>query len=201
MPPFRFRCPFCHTELGKEIKSPRCPACGRVMRLPPGILRRDPRERRARLDQIHRDAEKRRREAVGLRPPYLGNRLAILLPALAIMTVLGLLLALRSRRHVAGTATPTLDRIVADSELDVLGTAIQQYFRDTGKFPEPATGLPALIANPGLSGWEGPYITHLRHDPWGQPYRYALSNGFPAVWSAGRDRQNGTEDDLFADLE
>lgn len=201
MSPPLFRCPFCHIELGNEVKSPRCPECGRVMRLPPGMLRRDPRERRARLDQIQREAEKRRREAAGLRPPCLGNRLPILLPALVIMTVLGLLLTLRSRQHESGAAAPSLDRIVADSELDVLGTAVQRYGRDTGGYPDPGEGLKTLIVNPGVSGWKGPYITHLRHDPWGQPYRYALTNQIPVLWSSGRDRLSGTEDDLFADLD
>lgn len=137
----------------------------------------------------------------GPHPPNLGNRLPILLPALLVMTVLGLLLILRSQRHEAGTATPTLDRIVADSELDVLGTAIQRYFRDTGQYPEPETGLRALIENPGLANWQGPYITHLRFDPWGRPYRYDLRGGIPVVWSGGPDRESGTGDDLFAELE
>jgi endonuclease/exonuclease/phosphatase family metal-dependent hydrolase len=68
---------------------------------------------------------------------------------------------------------------------------------DCGRLPSEEEGLEVLLNDPGLKGWNGPYL-HLEAliDPWGTAFRYELSNGQPRITSAGRDRQHDTSDDV-----
>ncbi|TAN41342.1 MAG: DUF2330 domain-containing protein [Nitrospirae bacterium] len=54
-----------------------------------------------------------------------------------------------------------------------IGVALDQYKKDTGHYPTTTQGLNALIENPSINGWSGPYLkdANLR-DPWNKPYHY-----------------------------
>jgi len=86
-------------------------------------------------------------------------------------------------------------------QLDVLAVALGRYRFHTGSFPSAEQGLAALVRNPGVPRWDGPYISNLCKDPWNQPYRYAppADGGLPALASCGPDRAAGTADDLTPD--
>ena len=81
-----------------------------------------------------------------------------------------------------------------------LGTALDNFELDTGRYPSDEEGLAALMQNPGVQGWDGPYLkTELRPDPWGNEYVYRLDREHPGIYllsSAGPDGQQGTEDDI-----
>ena len=65
-----------------------------------------------------------------------------------------------------------------------------------GRFPSPEEGLGALIRNPGIAGWRGPYVAALKSDPWNHEYRYGYQRNVAVVSSAGPDGIHGTPDDL-----
>ncbi|MBI5632890.1 MAG: DUF2330 domain-containing protein [Nitrospirae bacterium] len=54
--------------------------------------------------------------------------------------------------------------------------ALNNYRNDTGSYPSTAHGLDALIRDPGVKRWDGPYLKQLRqeisNDPWNNPYHY-----------------------------
>ncbi len=80
-----------------------------------------------------------------------------------------------------------------------LKVALDMYQVDTGAYPTEQQGLQALITNPGVEGWYGPYLRVKDDlpppDPWGNQFRYTLVDGKPRVDSAGADATFGTEDD------
>lgn len=86
----------------------------------------------------------------------------------------------------------------AHSSLCVLRTALELLNRDCRRFPTAEESLRALVRDPGIPGWKGPYIEDLKPDPWQTHYYYALSNGIPLLVSAGPDTVVGTSDDIHA---
>ena len=99
---------------------------------------------------------------------------------------------------LAGCAAKTPEIIKARNHMKLLQTAVLVLEANCGVFPSREQGLRALIENPGLDSWEGPYIEEasLLADPWGSPYRYSpLPNGFE-IASAGPDAHFGSGDDL-----
>ena len=75
---------------------------------------------------------------------------------------------------------------------DALGTSLDLFMLDVGRYPTQQEGLPALVANPGgLQTWHGPYLkaTVVPNDPWGRPYQYRIpgQNGDYDLWTLGAD--------------
>jgi prepilin-type N-terminal cleavage/methylation domain-containing protein len=84
--------------------------------------------------------------------------------------------------------------IVGNLEIKEKGkVSSHNYFSDTGSLP---TTLNNLITNPGVSGWNGPYLRDVGDfkDGWGNDYIYDNLNGY--IRSKGPDGINGTSDDL-----
>ncbi|MBL7077249.1 MAG: type II secretion system protein GspG [Kiritimatiellae bacterium] len=71
------------------------------------------------------------------------------------------------------------------------------FTRDCGALPSETEGLGALLDDPGIKGWNGPYL-HLEAliDPWGTAFQYRRIDGQARITSAGDDRKPGTEDDV-----
>ena len=90
-----------------------------------------------------------------------------------------------------------------DFDLNSIGSALIAYRMHTGSFPTTEQGLKALVEQPTLppfpKRWKA-MADEVPRDPWGQEYRYRLfpeddPNRFE-IWSPGKDRVDGTEDDL-----
>jgi len=99
---------------------------------------------------------------------------------------------------LAGCKAQTPEVTKARNHMKLLQTAVLVLEASCGVFPSREQGLRALIDNPGLDSWEGPYIEQasLLTDPWGSPYRYSsLLDGFE-IASAGPDAHFGSGDDL-----
>jgi general secretion pathway protein G len=66
-------------------------------------------------------------------------------------------------------------------------TALKTYQRETGDYPTTAQGLQALRTNPGVAGWQGPYLDKdIGPDPWGRQYLYRYrAEGVPEITSLG----------------
>ena len=76
--------------------------------------------------------------------------------------------------------------------------ALNNFYRDCGAFPTEERGLTALCTDPGLEGWNGPYIpcSDYLDDLWHHRFQYALRDDAPLVWSSGPDGISGTDDDI-----
>ena len=87
-------------------------------------------------------------------------------------------------------------------QIGVFKTSLGQYEMDTGQYPSTAQGLQALVERPSEiaeEDWDGPYMDKIPKDPWHQEYIYRYpgehTKGYE-VFSKGKDRQEGTEDDI-----
>ncbi|MGB9677887.1 MAG: type II secretion system protein [Candidatus Ratteibacteria bacterium] len=80
--------------------------------------------------------------------------------------------------------------IIGDFEIKEKGNS---YFSDTGQLPG---SLNDLINNPGIPGWNGPYLKDVGDfkDGWGNDYIYNNTSGY--IRSKGEDGIEGTSDDL-----
>jgi len=84
----------------------------------------------------------------------------------------------------------------AKTQIELLGQALDQFKLDTGRYPTTQEGLNALVTNPGVDNWEGPYLKKsLPMDPWSKPYNYVSpgTHGEYDLSSNGRDGAPGGE--------
>jgi general secretion pathway protein G len=58
----------------------------------------------------------------------------------------------------------------------LIGTALDTYRLDVGRYPTTDQGLEALRVQPhDVTKWDGPYLPKdVPLDPWGNPYQYNL---------------------------
>ncbi|MCU0579662.1 MAG: type II secretion system major pseudopilin GspG [Desulfobacterota bacterium] len=117
-----------------------------------------------------------------------------LVELLVVMVIIGLLAAL-----VAPRLFPKLGKgkqAAAKAQIELLGQALDQYRLDVGAYPNTQEGLKALMTNPGVEKWEGPYLKkNLPLDPWGKEYLYQSpgTHGEFDLYSYGRDGKPGGE--------
>lgn len=117
-----------------------------------------------------------------------------LVELLVVMVIIGLLAAL-----VGPRLFPKLGKgkqSAAKAQIELLGQALDQFRLDTGRYPTTQEGLNALVVNPGIERWEGPYLKKaLPLDPWGRPYIYQSpgTHGEYDIFSYGRDGSPGGE--------
>jgi general secretion pathway protein G len=118
-----------------------------------------------------------------------------LIELLVVVIILGLLAALVGPRLFGRVAQSK--QAAARVQIELLGSALDQFKLDTGRYPASQEGLQALQASPGnVSGWEGPYLKKdIPRDPWGNPYQYKSpgDHGEYDLWSYGSDGAPGGE--------
>ncbi len=111
-----------------------------------------------------------------------------LIELLVVMVIVGLLAAL-----VAPRLFPKLGKgkqAAAKAQIELLGQALDQMRLDIGRYPTTQEGLKALVTNPQVPNWDGPYLKKsLPNDPWGRPYGYQSpgNHGEYDLYSYGRD--------------
>jgi len=117
-----------------------------------------------------------------------------LVELLVVMVIIGLIAAL-----VGPRLFPKLGKgkqSAAKAQIELLGQALDHFHLDTGRYPTTQEGLNALMVNPGIDKWEGPYLKKdLPDDPWGRPYIYQCpgTHGEYDLFSYGRDGTPGGE--------
>ena len=106
-----------------------------------------------------------------------GQRGFSLIELLVVIIILGL---------VAGLVGPRLfgrdgqsKQATAKAQIELFGAALDQYRLDVGSFPSASVGLGALVRNPNVPNWNGPYLKKpaVPSDPWGKPYQYTCCPG------------------------
>jgi general secretion pathway protein G len=85
------------------------------------------------------------------------------------------------------------------AQIELLGTALDTFRLDVGRYPTSQEGLLALRQKPGgLERWDGPYLKKdLPLDPWGKPYNYKSpgDHGSYDITSYGADGVPGGDGD------
>lgn len=137
----------------------------------------------------------RRRKRARTRPraAEAGFTLVELLVVLVILVMLASLVGPRVIGYLGSSKAKA-----AKVQIESLGSALQLYKLDVGRYPTTAEGLKALVERPGnASTWNGPYLNkrELPADPWGKVYEYRSpgEHGEFDIFSLGADGQPGGE--------
>jgi general secretion pathway protein G len=117
-----------------------------------------------------------------------------LIEMLVVLTIISLIVGLVGPRVLSYLGESRVK--TAKLQIESLGSALDLFYMDAGRYPTSAEGLDALAKRPpDVEVWNGPYLkgTRIPVDPWGHPYRYrALSDHLPpyeivSFGSAGRE--------------
>ncbi len=121
-----------------------------------------------------------------------------LIELLVVLAILGLM---------AGVVGPQVISYLGESktktarlQIEELGSALDLFRLDVGRYPSSDEGLPALVEAPSGAGkWHGPYLKKRRVpiDPWGNHYHYRVpgEHGAYDLFSLGADNQPGGSDE------
>lgn len=190
----KVRCAYCKAEFTvKTYRGVRCPSCARVVLLPTS----------SRPPWVNSSQRGRAGDRLALGRSVAPLALArmqrpLFTLGLAIAVVVGLAILLAPGRSSGPYTIASAPEEVARRELIVLQAALARFALDCKRYPDAGEGLAALLNNPGLFGWKGPYVTLLRNDPWGRPYLYRpdadIQGGI--IVSAGPDGIGGSADDI-----
>jgi general secretion pathway protein G len=95
-----------------------------------------------------------------------------LLEIMVVMSIIGLLMALVGPNLIRQRGKAEVQS--ASVQINQLGTALDSFRLDCGRYPGTQEGLNALRSKPpGLDRWDGPYINKdIPLDPWSRPYYY-----------------------------
>jgi len=117
-----------------------------------------------------------------------------LIELLVVMVILAMLAAIVGPKLF--TKVGKGKQSAAKTQIEMLGQALDSYRLDTGRYPNTSEGLNALVTNPGVEGWDGPYLKKaLPNDPWLKPYQYQCpgTHGDYDLFSYGADGAPGGE--------
>ncbi len=105
-------------------------------------------------------------------------------------TLIEVIVAVAIVAVLAGAITPLVFRELMQAreeatlrELNALSAGLAAFYQDTGRLPAESEGLAALVSDPGVHGWQGPYVGGGRGDPvaeattdaFGRAYLYDLA--------------------------
>lgn len=95
-----------------------------------------------------------------------------LIELIVVLVILGLLATIVGPRVIDQLSKGKAN--IARVQIADLEGALGLFRFDVGRYPTTAEGLNALLENPGLDNWSGPYLTKnsLPKDPWGHEYQY-----------------------------
>lgn len=111
----------------------------------------------------------RRRATVNTRHP----KGFTLIELLVVVIIIGLLAALVGPRLFGRVGKSK--QAAAQAQIELFGVALDNLRLDVGRYPTTEEGLEALQTNPGLDGWDGPYLKkEIPLDPWGRFYVYKV---------------------------
>jgi general secretion pathway protein G len=112
---------------------------------------------------------------------------------IVVVSIIGLLLALVGPRFIRGQEKAEVK--AAAAQIENLGTALDTFRLDVGRYPSTQEGLGALNQRPSAADrWDGPYLKKaIPADPWGRPffYRSPGEHGAYDLYSLGADGAPG----------
>lgn len=121
---------------------------------------------------------------------------------MVVMVILGLIAGLVGPRFFGRADVAKVQ--TAETQIEMLKSAINLFYLDVGRFPSTDEGLNVLVREPGgIDFWQGPYLDNeLPLDPWQNSYRYEfVKSGLSefSLYSLGADGSPGGES-LNADV-
>ena len=119
-----------------------------------------------------------------------------LIELLVVIIILGLIAGLVGPRLFGRVGQSKI--AAARAQIELFGAALDQYRLDIGAYPAAGAGLQALVQNPNVAAWNGPYLKKpaVPSDPWGRPYQYKCcpgDHGDYDIWTTGADGAPGGE--------
>ncbi len=119
-----------------------------------------------------------------------------LIELLVVLVILGLVAGLAGPRVLKYLGSAKSD--TAKLQIEELGSGLDLYLLENGRYPNTSEGLQALVKAPaGQPNWKGPYLRKptIPADPWGQPYQYRApgEHGAYDLFTLGADNQEGGE--------
>src|SRR5690349_20204894 len=96
-----------------------------------------------------------------------------LIELLVVLAILSLLVGVVAPRVMDYFSRSKVD--VAKLQIDQIGSALDLFRLDVGRYPSSQEGLGALVGRPGgAAQWRGPYLkgNTVPADPWGRAYQY-----------------------------
>lgn len=103
-----------------------------------------------------------------------------------------------------GTVRDPMDTryVYTTLQIQAVVAAAERYRADCGDYPTVSQGLNALVSDPGVNGWRGPYVRQAPLDPWGRPFVYRRAGGSntPEIVSYAADGKpgGGSLDDVIS---
>jgi general secretion pathway protein G len=145
-------------------------------------------------------ARSQRQTAFSESDPQAAFTLVELLVVLAIIGLIAALVAPQVLRYLGSARVET-----TQAQLKNIGSALELYYLDSGKYPSSDIGLSALVASPNDgSVWNGPYLKSesALKDAWGNRFAYEQAGESLSILvkSLGRDGKPQGQG-LDADLE
>lgn len=119
-----------------------------------------------------------------------------LVELLVVMVILGLLAALVVPAYLGRERKARTQ--AARTQIELLGTALDTFRLDVGRYPTSQEGLGALQEGRGIPGWDGPYLKKgVPADPWGRPFLYVSpgEHGEYDLFTYGADGAPGGDGD------
>jgi general secretion pathway protein G len=101
-----------------------------------------------------------------------GNAGFSFIEIMIVMSIIALLMALVGPKFMKGREKAETQTAVA--QIEMLGTALDTFRLDVGRYPTTQEGLAALNARPPAADrWDGPYLKKaVPPDPWGRAFFY-----------------------------
>ncbi|MGH6926914.1 MAG: type II secretion system major pseudopilin GspG [Dongiaceae bacterium] len=117
-----------------------------------------------------------------------------LVELLVVLAILGLLVAIAAPRLISYLGAAKAD--TAKIQVEKLGTILDLYHLEIGRYPTDQEGLQSLVDRPSqLDTWNGPYLKNREAltDPWNRPYVYRFpgQHGDYDLYSLGADGREG----------
>jgi general secretion pathway protein G len=139
----------------------------------------------------------------GFRLPSINARYGFtLIEVVVVIIVLGLLAGLVGPRIIGRVSEAR--STTAETQIELLSVALDNYRLDNGSYPTTAQGLQALRVRPATApiprNWRGPYLRRdVPADPWDRPYVYVSPGEHDPssfdLLTLGRDGQPGGEEE------
>jgi general secretion pathway protein G len=125
-----------------------------------------------------------------------------LVEMLVVLTIIGLIVGLVGPRVLSYLSESRVK--TARLQIESLGSALDLFYIDTGRYPTTSETLEALVQRPPeVDVWNGPYIkgSRIPMDPWGHAYLYrSPADKAPyeiaSYGSDGREGGTGTAADI-----
>lgn len=119
-----------------------------------------------------------------------------LVELLLVVTIIGILAGAVFVNLTGQSKRAKIQR--AKSDITMISSALTLYEMAVGEYPD---DLRDLVEDPGVDGWNGPYLTKKTFlDPWGNEYQFqypATAGGLEYdLYSVGPDGQEATDDDI-----